>query len=151
MVRGRWSEVRGQKGILMFIRSAKELEVYAKAYELAMQIFRGGSEAARAVGNEPIEMQTLMGQRWTDLLLGRPEDARPRATEVHEIGNRIRGRYITSFALLTLGILSAESGDIGLARERYAEALRMAHIRRTCSERLWPSIPLLRWHWIAGI
>ena len=40
---GRRAEIRGQKGVgRMQIRSAKDLKVYQKAYELAMEIFNNG-------------------------------------------------------------------------------------------------------------
>ena len=40
MVRGQKSEVRGQKSEVMRINSAKDLEVYKKAYKLAMEVFQ---------------------------------------------------------------------------------------------------------------
>jgi len=95
--------------------------------ELALDTFEEGVAAARAVGDRTIEMQSLMGQGWTHLLLRRPHEASARANEVIEIGDRIGAPYITTFALITHGIVAAERGDVGVALDRYGEALRRAY------------------------
>ena len=95
--------------------------------ELALDTFEEGVAAARAVGDRTLEMQSLMGEGWTHLLLRRPKEASARAEEVIEIGDRIGAPYITTFALITHGIVAAERGDVSVAFDRYGEALRRAH------------------------
>jgi tetratricopeptide (TPR) repeat protein len=95
--------------------------------ELALGVFEEGVAAARAAGNEPLEMESLMGQAWTHLRLGRLDEANARADQVIELGERIGLPYIISFALLTRGSVRAARGDIGTALGNFGDALRLAH------------------------
>jgi predicted ATPase/class 3 adenylate cyclase len=94
---------------------------------LALDIFGEARAAARSVGDRTIEMESMMGQSWTHLLLGRSDVASALATEVIELGDRIGAPYITAFALVAHGILAAERGDMAFAVDRFGEALRRAH------------------------
>jgi predicted ATPase/class 3 adenylate cyclase len=93
----------------------------------ALAVFEEGVAAARTAGDEPLEMETLMGQAWTHLRLGRLDEATDRASQVIELGDRVGVAYITSFALLTLGAVRTAKGDLGTAMGHYADALRRAH------------------------
>jgi predicted ATPase/class 3 adenylate cyclase len=95
--------------------------------ELALGVFEEGVAAARAAGDEPLEMEALMGQAWTHLRLGRLDEADVRASQVIELGDRIGVPYITSFALLTRGVVRAAKGHVGAALGHYGDALRRAH------------------------
>jgi predicted ATPase len=95
--------------------------------KLALAVFEEGVAAARTAGDEPLEMESLMGQAWTHLRLGRLDEATDRASQVIELGERVGIAYITSFALLTLGAVRAAKGDLGTAVGHYADALRRAH------------------------
>ncbi|HVM30201.1 MAG TPA: hypothetical protein VM305_05455 [Candidatus Limnocylindrales bacterium] len=95
--------------------------------EHSLALFVEATVAARAAGDRSTEMQSLMGQGLTHLLLGDLHQASARADEVIEIGDRIGAPYITSFALLLHGILAAERGELDAALDTYREALRRAH------------------------
>jgi predicted ATPase/class 3 adenylate cyclase len=95
--------------------------------ERALAVFEEALVAARSVGDRTIEMESMMGQSWTHLLLGRSDAASALATEVIELGERIGAPYITAFALISHGIVAAERGDLVVATARFAEALRRAH------------------------
>lgn len=95
--------------------------------ELALAIFEDGLAAARAVGSGPLEMETLMGQAWTHMRLGRIDEASRIAEQVIELGDRIGVAYITSFALLTRGAVCGARDDHEAALRYYGHALRRAH------------------------
>lgn len=95
--------------------------------QLAQGVFEEAVAAARAVGDEPLEMQALMGQAWTYLRLGRLDEASSRAEEVIELGDRIGAPYVTSFALLTQGAVLAERGEVAAPLRHYGAALRRAY------------------------
>jgi predicted ATPase/class 3 adenylate cyclase len=93
----------------------------------ALGVFQEGLAAARAVGDGALEMETLMGQAWTHLRLGDLDQASTFADQVIELGDRIGVAYITSFALLTRGVVSNARGEHTTALRHYGDALRRAH------------------------
>lgn len=95
--------------------------------QLALDVFKEGLAAARAVGDGPLEMETLMGQAWTHMRLGRLDEASALAEQVIELGDRIGVAYITSFALLTRGAVHGARKDHAAALRYYDQALRRAH------------------------
>lgn len=117
----------GDDRLLAFGKSNLGWSLFYSRAEVALELFAEATAAARAAGDQAVEMESLMGQGWTHLLLGRAAEASALADEVIELGDRIGAPYITSFALLTHGILAAERGEDARAVELYREGLRRAH------------------------
>lgn len=110
-----------------FGKSAVGWSMFYTHADGAFDVFVEGAEAARQAGEVALEMECLMGQAWTHLLLGRPEAASARANDVIGIADRIGVPYIAAFAEVTLGIVAGESGDRPAALRHYRAALRLAH------------------------
>lgn len=108
-------------------KSSVGWSIFYSEPKVALEAFEEGIEAARAVDFGAIEMESLMGQAWTYLLLGHSDNAVRRAAEVLELGDRVGASYITTFALMTQGIVAAERGDVVEALERYGESLRRGY------------------------
>jgi predicted ATPase/class 3 adenylate cyclase len=108
-------------------KSSLGWSIFYREPELALEVFEEGLAAARGVGNGLLEMETLTGQAWTHMRLGRLDEARARADEVIELGDRIGVAYITSFALLTRGAVESAYGNASAALRLFGDALRRAY------------------------
>ena len=108
-------------------KSSLGWSIFYREPELALEVFKDGVAAARAVGDGLLEMESLTGQAWTHMRLGRLDEARARADEVIELGDRLGVAYITSFALLTRGAVDSATGNVSAALRMFGDALRRAY------------------------
>jgi hypothetical protein len=76
------------------------------------------------VGADNLVIETVSGQAWTHLRLGRLEDAQRCAAEVIAVGERTGEEYMTTFSLVVLGLIAGMRGNGDEQMRRYAEALR---------------------------
>jgi predicted ATPase/class 3 adenylate cyclase len=108
-------------------KSGLAWSMFYSAPEQALLAFEDGAAAATAVGADALSIETVTGQAWTNLRLGRLEDARRLALEVIAIGDRVGAEYMTTFSLVVVGWVDGLRGDRVAALRRYAEALRRSH------------------------
>ena len=95
--------------------------------EQALDAFEEAADAARAVGDDALVVETVGGQAWASLRLGHLDDARRFALEVITLGERMGAEYMTAFSLVVCGMVDGIRGDVDAALRQYGEALHRAH------------------------